>query len=82
MFRRSSRPGLTTAAVCIAYGIGRFIDEFWREPDLGQTVYWGWMSKGQLFSIPMIVGGIAALVWFGVQARSARREMVIQADPG
>ena len=53
----TTRAGLTTAAVCIAYGAGRFIDEFWRQPDFGQPVYWGWMSKGQLLTIPMIVIG-------------------------
>jgi phosphatidylglycerol---prolipoprotein diacylglyceryl transferase len=54
VYSRASRPGLTTATVCIVYGVGRFIDEFWREPDFGQPVYWGWMSKGQLLTIPMI----------------------------
>lgn len=63
VFARSSRPGLTTAAVLVAYGAGRFIDEFWRQPDVGQPVYWGWMSKGQLLTIPMIVVGILWLVW-------------------
>jgi phosphatidylglycerol---prolipoprotein diacylglyceryl transferase len=58
VYARTSRAGLTTATVCIAYGVGRFIDEFWREPDLGQAVYWGWMSKGQLLTMPMIVIGI------------------------
>ena len=61
VYARASRPGLTTAAVCIAYGIGRFIDEFWRQPDLGQPVYWGWMSKGQLLTLPMIAIGAVAL---------------------
>ena len=37
---------------------GRFIDEFWREPDFGQPVYWGWMSKGQLLTIPLTVLGV------------------------
>ena len=64
VYTRSSRPGLTTAAVCVAYGIGRFIDEFWRQPDVGQPVYWGWMSKGQLFTLPMIAIGLAAFLWF------------------
>lgn len=63
VYARTTRPGLTTAAVCIAYGVGRFIDEFWREPDFGQPVYWGWMSKGQLLTIPMIVIGIFLAVW-------------------
>jgi len=59
VYARTSRPGLTTATGCIAYGVGRFIDEFWRAPDIGQPVYWGWMSKGQLLTIPMIVFGVA-----------------------
>ncbi len=58
VYAKTTRPGLTTATVCIAYGVGRFIDEFWREPDFGQPVYWGWMSKGQLLTIPLIVIGI------------------------
>ncbi|WP_263360047.1 prolipoprotein diacylglyceryl transferase [Acidicapsa ligni] len=60
VYHRSARPGMTTAAVCITYGAGRFIDEFWRQPDLGQPIYWGWMSKGQLLTIPMIAVGF---VW-------------------
>ena len=63
VYARASRPGVTTAAVCIAYGIGRFVDEFWRQPDLGQPVYWGWMSKGQLFTLPMIAIGLLVLLW-------------------
>jgi len=58
VYARTTRAGLTTAAVCFAYGVGRFIDEFWRQPDLGQPVYWGWMSMGQLLTIPMIFIGI------------------------
>lgn len=62
VFGQSSRPGLTTATALVAYGTGRFIDEFWRQPDVGQPVYWGWMSKGQLLTIPMIVIGILWLL--------------------
>lgn len=56
--RRARIPWTTTAVLCISYGIGRFIDEFWRGPDQGQPMYWGWMSKGQLLTIPMIVIGV------------------------
>jgi len=59
---RSSRPGLTTAAVLVAYGTGRFIDEFRRQPDVGQPVYWGWMSMGQLLTVPMIFLGVPWLI--------------------
>lgn len=62
VFGQSSRPGLTTATALVAYGTGRFIDEFWRQPDVGQPVYWGWMSKGQLLTIPIIVIGILCLL--------------------
>lgn len=58
VYARTTRPGLTTTVVCSLYGVGRFVDEFWREPDFGQPVYWGWMSKGQLLTIPVIVIGI------------------------
>ena len=63
VFRHQTRAGMTTAAVCIAYGIARFVDEFWRQPDFGQPVFWGWMSKGQLFTIPMFLAGIALALW-------------------
>lgn len=70
IYLRTPRPGLTTATVCIAYGTGRFIDEFWRQPDLGQPIYWGWMSKGQLFSLPMVAIGVVALLWLNRPAAS------------
>lgn len=59
VYSKSTMPGLTTALVCVSYGIARFIDEFWREPDLGQPLYWGWMSKGQLLTVPIIIIGIS-----------------------
>jgi phosphatidylglycerol:prolipoprotein diacylglycerol transferase len=58
IYARTTRLGLTTTVVCSLYGVGRFVDEFWRESDFGQPVYWGWMSKGQLLTIPVIVIGI------------------------
>lgn len=71
VFARYRRPGKTAATFFIAYGIGRFIDEFWRQPDLGQPVYWGWMSKGQLLTLPMIAIGVAWLLLYK-QARYPR----------
>ncbi len=74
VFAKSSRLGLTTATALTVYGTGRFIDEFWREPDLGQPVFWGWMSKGQLFSIPLIVLGVCWLLWYWLHTSPAREE--------
>jgi phosphatidylglycerol:prolipoprotein diacylglycerol transferase len=73
VYGKSSRPGLTTATVLTVYGVGRFIDEFWRQPDLGQPVYWGWMSKGQLLTIPVIVAGLFWLLWYRVHAVGAQK---------
>ncbi len=75
VFRHQARAGMTTAVVCIAYGIGRFIDEFWRQPDLGQPVFWGWMSKGQLYTIPMLLAGIVLALW-------RRKAATIESDRG
>lgn len=63
VYATSLRPGLTTAAVCVVYGVGRFVDEFWRQPDLGQPIYWGWMSKGQMLTMPMMVFGVVLAAW-------------------
>jgi phosphatidylglycerol:prolipoprotein diacylglycerol transferase len=46
----------------MAYGLARFVDEFWREPDIGSPIVFGWMSKGQLLTLPIIIA-IALMVW-------------------
>lgn len=70
---RHRRPGLTTAAACFAYGVARFCGEFFREPDVGQPLLFGWMSKGQAYSLPMLVIGVALAIW--VLRRPARPEI-------
>lgn len=57
------RPGLTVALFLALYSCGRFFGEFFREPDLGQAIFFGWMSKGQLYSIPLALAGIGLLIW-------------------
>lgn len=70
---RHRRPGLTGAWFLLLYGVGRFVGEFWREPDRGQPIFFGWMSKGQLYTLPMLVGGVILLIW--VMRRPARPEL-------
>lgn len=77
VYAKTSRPGLTTAAVMTVYGTGRFLDEFWREPDLGQPIYWGWMSKGQLFSTPLIAVGLGWLLWIWMRAATVRASVPV-----
>lgn len=64
-FSSKARPTWSVAAVFgIGYGCFRFIVEFFREPDahIGFDAF-GWMSRGQLLSLPMIIGGILLLLW-------------------
>jgi phosphatidylglycerol:prolipoprotein diacylglycerol transferase len=48
----------------LLYGVFRFTIEFYREPDV-QVGYlaWGWLTEGQLLSLPMIVIGILMMSW-------------------
>ncbi|MDR0666088.1 MAG: prolipoprotein diacylglyceryl transferase [Campylobacteraceae bacterium] len=48
----------------IAYSIGRFIAEFWRQPDSQVGfVYGGWMSAGQLLSLLIVLIGIGLYIY-------------------
>ncbi len=62
LFSRKTRPRFAvTALFLLCYGILRFFVEFFRQPDpqLGFIAF-GWLTMGQLLSIPMIlIGGIA-----------------------
>jgi phosphatidylglycerol:prolipoprotein diacylglycerol transferase len=62
----SSRPrpvGAVSAVFLMGYGCARFLVEFTREPDsyLGLLAF-GW-SMGQWLSAPMIIAGLALLLW-------------------
>jgi len=52
------RPGALSASFLALYALARISMEFFRDPD--STVYFGWLTKGQLYSILMLIG--AALV--------------------
>ncbi len=61
----SARPRPTMAVsglFLIGYGLFRFLVEFWRLPDahIGYLAY-GWVTMGQLLSLPMVLGGIVLL---------------------
>jgi phosphatidylglycerol:prolipoprotein diacylglycerol transferase len=54
------------------YGVFRFSVEFFREPDIQLGfVAFGWMTKGQLLSIPMIILGSILLLWAYCHNRSS-----------
>lgn len=58
------RPGLVMGVFVAGYGVSRFIVEFFRQWDAGLDLAFGWLSRGQQLSIPMIALG----VYFAVRA--------------
>jgi phosphatidylglycerol:prolipoprotein diacylglycerol transferase len=62
----SSRPrptGAVSAVFLIGYGVFRFVAEYFREPDDFLGLLALGLSMGQWLSLPMILAGIAMLVW-------------------
>ena len=56
--------GATSGLFLLLYGIFRFAVEFVRLPDpqLG-FIALGWVTMGQLLTLPMILGGLALIAW-------------------
>ena len=61
--KKHRKPGLTIGVVITAYSCGRFINEFWREPDIGHPPLFGWMNKGQQLTIPMLLISVGIIIW-------------------
>ncbi len=52
--------GALSASYLILYALARISMEFFREPD--NTIYFGWLTKGQLYSALMIIGA-GVILW-------------------
>lgn len=61
--RIRARPGLVLGVFAIGYGLSRFLVEFVRQPDAQLGFLWLGATMGQLLSLPMIVIGIAVVLW-------------------
>ncbi len=64
-YSRKTKPkGAVSALFLIGYGLARFFVEFFREPDpqLGYIAF-GWMTRGQELSIPMVIIGIFIILF-------------------
>jgi phosphatidylglycerol---prolipoprotein diacylglyceryl transferase len=65
LFNRQPRPNWSSGALFLmSYGTVRFLLEFFREPDnfIGFDLF-GWLTRGQLLCIPMMLIGFAVLYW-------------------
>lgn len=72
-FSRQPRPrGAVAGLFLLLYGLFRFLVEFVREPDQGIALLLGWMSRGQLLSLPLLALGIALIILaYWPQSKSA-----------
>ncbi|KPW93754.1 prolipoprotein diacylglyceryl transferase, partial [Pseudomonas syringae pv. coryli] len=64
LYARKPRPTMAVSGMfALFYGIFRFVVEFVRVPDaqLGYLA-WGWVTMGQILSLPMIIAGLL-LIW-------------------
>lgn len=56
--------GTYSGVFMLGYGICRFMVEFIREPDVQLGYLWGgWLTMGQVLSLPLILAGIALLIY-------------------
>ena len=65
VFSRRARPAWSVGGLfLVGYGVLRFIAEFFREPDahIGFQAF-GWLTRGQLLCLPMILAGAGLLAY-------------------
>ncbi len=64
LYSRKPRPRLAVGAMfTFLYGCARFFTENFRTPDFERTFFGITLSAGQIYSVPMIVGGLMMLRW-------------------
>ncbi len=73
-YTRKPRPrGAASGLFLAGYGVFRFLVEFFREPDADQGyLALGWVTKGQVLSLPMILIGLVIL-FYAYQNRQLNR---------
>ncbi|WJG09024.1 prolipoprotein diacylglyceryl transferase [Aliiglaciecola sp. LCG003] len=64
LYSKKPRPiGALSGAFLMGYGCFRFFIEFFRQWDSHLDLYLGLFSRGQILSLPMIIGGLGLMVW-------------------
>ncbi|MCX5515639.1 prolipoprotein diacylglyceryl transferase [Kaistia algarum] len=60
---RLRQPGFVAAVFAIGYSMARIVSEFFREPDIQIGYFAGGLTMGMLLSLPLLLAGIALLVF-------------------
>ncbi|HEV7269762.1 prolipoprotein diacylglyceryl transferase [Pseudoxanthomonas sp.] len=69
---RKPRPRYFVSGLfALMYGVFRFLVEFVRVPDEGLYVAFGWLTKGQILSVPLVLLGLY-LLWLSRRAPTLR----------
>ena len=65
IFSRKKRPEMAVSGLfLIGYGLLRVVSEFFREPDAHiNFVAFGWLTMGQILSVPMVVIGVVFMAY-------------------
>lgn len=73
VFIRKPRPlGAVSGLFLIGYGVFRFLVEYVREIDHGVNTAEDLITRGQMLSLPMIIGGIVIMLWAYSRAKSTK----------
>jgi phosphatidylglycerol:prolipoprotein diacylglycerol transferase len=57
------RPGIISAVFAIVYGAARIFSEFFREPDPQLESLGHGLTRGMVYSLPLIIAGLGMLAW-------------------
>jgi phosphatidylglycerol:prolipoprotein diacylglycerol transferase len=70
-YHRLTHPAFISGAFAATYGAARTFVEFFREPDIQIGYFAGGLTMGMLLSVPMIIAGIAVMLWASRRAPAA-----------
>lgn len=69
--RLLDRPGVIAGLFAAGYGLARFTVEYFREPDAQLGYLWGFITMGQILSLPMVAAGLFLAAWAYRRGRPA-----------
>lgn len=80
-YAKNLKEGSLGAIFLLGYGLGRSVVEFTRIPDvqLGYLLGTNWLTMGHLLCVPMILGGLAMLLWANRPSAPSLEDSLAQA---